>query len=52
MSDAQPTPPRAAAKQSSDRDDRGKPITPLSLPDLVKESVADDDRAARDRLAK
>lgn len=52
MSDAQPTPPRAAAKQSSDRDDRGKPITPLSLPDLVKEGVADDDRAARDRLAK
>lgn len=33
------------------RDDRGKLITPLSLPDLVKEGTADDDRAARQRLA-
>lgn len=44
-----PTPP--PAKRGADRDDRGKPITPLALPDLVKESIAADDRAARERLA-
>ncbi len=33
------------------RDDRGRPITPLALTDLVKESTAADDRAARERLA-
>ena len=43
-----PTPP---ARRGADRDDRGKPITPLALPDLVKESIAADDRAARERLA-
>lgn len=46
---ASPTPP--AGKKGADRDDRGKPITPLALPDLVKESIAADDRAARERLA-
>ncbi len=44
-----PTPP--PAKRAADRDDRGKTITPLALPDLVKESIAADDRAARQRLA-
>ncbi|MCC6969013.1 MAG: hypothetical protein IT434_02230 [Phycisphaerales bacterium] len=46
---ASPTPP--PAKRGADRDDRGKPIKPLALPDLVKESIAADDRAARERLA-
>lgn len=39
------------AAKARDRDDRGKAITPLALPDLVKESIAADDRAARERLA-
>jgi hypothetical protein len=46
---ARPTPP--AGKHAADHDDRGKPVTPLALPDLVKESIAGDDRAARERLA-
>lgn len=40
------------AAKARDRDDRGKPITPLPIPDLVTESTAADDRAARERLAK
>ncbi|MBL8760788.1 MAG: hypothetical protein JNL50_05735 [Phycisphaerae bacterium] len=52
MSNAEYKPePATTPKRSRDLDDRGKPITPLSLPDLVKESVAADDRAARQRLA-
>ncbi|MFO0834705.1 MAG: hypothetical protein U0638_07030 [Phycisphaerales bacterium] len=46
---ASPTPP--PAKRATDHDDRGKSIKPLALPDLVKESIAADDRAARERLA-